>query len=49
MQFCPTSVTSSLLGPNTSLSTLLLDTLGHHLPLVWETKFHIHTELQIKL
>jgi hypothetical protein len=48
MQFCLTSITSSFLDPNTSLSTLFSDTLGHLLPFVWETKFHIHT-VQLKL
>jgi hypothetical protein len=43
------SATSSLLGPNILLSTLLSDTLIYVLSLVWKTKFHIHTKQQIKL
>ena len=37
-----THVTSSLLGPNTLLSTLFSKPLSLHPPLMWATKFRIH-------
>jgi hypothetical protein len=37
-------VTSSLLGPNILLRTLVSNTLVYSLPLMWQTKFHTHTK-----
>jgi hypothetical protein len=39
-------VTSFLLGTNAFLSNLFWTPSAHVLPLVWETKFHTHIQIQ---
>jgi hypothetical protein len=49
MQFSPTSVNSSLLGPDIFLNTLSHIPSVYVLTLMLQTKFHTHTEPEAKL